>query len=227
MTGRVGVVVPFDFAMDRELWRWVPGDVDLHITRTPYMPEEVTLDLARTVAEHDTLATAVRTLNAVSPDVVAYACTAGSFVGGIAGEKAMCQAMTDAGAVPSLTTSGALLEALAAADARRVALVTPYIPSVSAALESYLAEADIEVAGSVNLGLTRHIWEVSRQEIVDNVRCVLSWAKRVDAVFIACTNLSTYDVLPELELELGMPVLSANQVTVQSALARLGGGTRD
>ncbi|NEU35177.1 decarboxylase, partial [bacterium LRH843] len=27
----VGVVAPFDFALDRELWRWVPDDVSLHL----------------------------------------------------------------------------------------------------------------------------------------------------------------------------------------------------
>ncbi|MEU5157922.1 decarboxylase, partial [Glycomyces sp. NPDC021274] len=40
----VGVVAPFDFALDRELWRWVPDDVSLHLTRTPFVPVEVSLD---------------------------------------------------------------------------------------------------------------------------------------------------------------------------------------
>ena len=89
------------------------------------MPVEVSLDLARLVSEHETLDDAVRALTAVAPEVVAYACTSGSFVGGIAGERAMCAAMTRAGEVPSVTTSGALLEALAELGARRIALVTP------------------------------------------------------------------------------------------------------
>lgn len=36
----VGVVAPFDFALDRELWRWVPDEVSLHMTRTPFVPVE-------------------------------------------------------------------------------------------------------------------------------------------------------------------------------------------
>ena len=32
----IGVVVPYDLALDRELWRWVPERVSLHLTRTPY-----------------------------------------------------------------------------------------------------------------------------------------------------------------------------------------------
>jgi maleate isomerase len=216
----VGVVAPFDFALDRELWRWVPDDVSLHLTRTPLVPVEVSLDLARLVSEHETLGEAVRALNAVAPEIVAYACTSGSFVGGIPGERAMCEAMTRAGAVPSLTTSGALLAALAELGAQRIALVTPYTVSVTQSLEEYLAEAGIQVTGRAFMGLTRHIWKVPYRDVVDMAREAVRGA--ADALFISCTNLPTYDVIPQLEAELRIPVISANQVTVWAALRQLG-----
>lgn len=53
----------------------------------------------------------------------------------------MREAMTRAGALPPLTTSGALLAALEELGARRIALVTPYPVSVTRSLEEYLAEA--------------------------------------------------------------------------------------
>jgi maleate isomerase len=216
----VGVVAPFDFALDRELWRWVPDEISLHLTRTPYVPVEVSLDLARLVSEHETLHEAVRTLNAIAPEVVAYACTSGSFVGGIAGERAMCAAMTRAGAVPSLTTSGALLDALTELGVRRVALVTPYTVSVTRSLEEYVAEAGVSVTGCAYMGLTRHIWKVPYRQVSE----MAHKAVRGDAqaLFISCTNLPTYDVIPQLEAELRIPVISANQVTMWAALRRLG-----
>ncbi|MBB5924744.1 maleate isomerase [Streptomyces echinatus] len=217
----VGVVAPFDFALDRELWRWVPDDVSLHLTRTPFVPVEVSLDLARLVSEHETLGEAVRALTAVSPEVVAYACTSGSFVGGIAGERAMCAAMSVAGALPALTTSGALLEALAELGARRVALVTPYTVSVTRALEDYVAQAGARVTGCAYMGLTRHIWRVPYRDVVDMARRAAR-PGTADALFLSCTNLPTYDVIPQLEAELRMPVISANQVTMWAALRRLG-----
>ncbi|MBX9398740.1 aspartate/glutamate racemase family protein [Streptomyces sp. TRM72054] len=216
----VGVVAPFDFALDRELWRWVPDEVSLHVTRTPYVPVEVSLDLARLVSEHQTLGEAVRTLNAIEPEVVAYACTSGSFVGGIVGERAMCEAMSRAGNVPAITTSGALLEALVELDVRRVALVTPYTVSVTRALEGYVAQAGVAVTGCAFMGLTRHIWKVPYREVVDMARQAVRGA--ADALFISCTNLPTYDVIPQLEAELRIPVISANQVTMWAALRRLG-----
>ncbi|GGX89679.1 maleate cis-trans isomerase family protein [Streptomyces fructofermentans] len=216
----VGVVAPFDFALDRELWRWVPDEVSLHLTRTPFVPVEVSLDLARLVSEHETLREAVRALNAVEPEVVAYACTSGSFVGGIPGERAMCEAMTRAGAVPSLTTSGALLRALEELGVRRIALVTPYTVSVTRALEDYLAGAGVTVTGRAHMGLTRHIWKVPYRNVVDMARGAVRGS--AGALFISCTNLPTYDVIPQLEAELRIPVISANQVTMWAALRHLG-----
>jgi maleate isomerase len=216
----VGVVAPFDFALDRELWRWVPDALSLHLTRTPYVPVEVSLDLARLVSEHETLHDAVRTLTAIAPEVVAYACTSGSFVGGIAGERAMCEAMTRAGALPSVTTSGALLEALTELDVRRVALVTPYTVSVTRALLEYVAEAGVTVTGCAYMGLTRHIWKVPYREVARMARKAVRGD--AEALFISCTNLPTYDVIPQLEAELRIPVISANQVTMWAALRRLG-----
>src|SRR5438128_12675163 len=84
----VGVVAAFDFALDRELWRWVPDHVSLHLTRTPFVPVEVSLDMARIVSELETLREAVRALHTVAPESLAYACTSGSFVGGTVGERA-------------------------------------------------------------------------------------------------------------------------------------------
>ncbi|MFD8970379.1 decarboxylase [Streptomyces sp. NPDC059568] len=216
----VGVVAPFDFALDRELWRWVPDDISLRVTRTPYVPVEVSLDLARLVSEHETLGEAVRALGASEPEVIAYACTSGSFVGGPAGERAMCEAMTRAGEVPSLTTTGALVEALEELGASRIALVTPYTESVTQALEDYLAEVGATVTGRAFLGLTRHIWKVPYRSVVDMAREAVVGS--ADALFISCTNLPTYDAIPQLEAELRMPVLSANQVTMWAALRRLG-----
>ncbi|MER6994819.1 decarboxylase [Streptomyces sp. NPDC000410] len=216
----IGVVAPFDFALDRELWRWVPDSVSLRLTRTPYVPVEVSLDLARIVSEHETLGDAVRALSASEPEVVAYACTSGSFVGGMVGERAMCAAMALAGEVAALTTSGALLEALAELGARRIALVTPYTESVTRALEEYVGEAGVAVTGCAFLGLTRHIWKVPYRSVVDMARQAVVGA--ADALFISCTNLPTYDAIPQLEAELRMPVISANQVTMWAALRRIG-----
>ncbi len=162
----------------------------------------------------------MRALTAVAPEVVAYARTSGSFAGGFTGERAVCAAMTRAGELPSVTTSGALPDALGELGARRVALVTPYTESVTSALGGCLAEAGTAVTGRAFLGLTRHIRKVLCRDVVDTAGQVVVGA--ADCLFTSCANLPTYDVIPQLEAELRMPVLSANQVTMWSALRRIG-----
>jgi maleate isomerase len=50
----------------------------------------------------------------------------------------------------------------------------------------------------------------------------LAWRGGMDALFLSCTNLRTYDILPALQAELGLPVLSSNQALAWH-MARLAG----
>lgn len=216
----VGLVVPYDFALDRELWRWCPPQADLHVTRTPHLPLEVGLAQARAVGAPGALAQAVHDLSTVRPGALAYCCTSGSFVGGLAGELALRETMLEAGGPRAVTTSGALLGALAVLQVRRVTVVTPYDEAVTASLSQFLVEAGVAVVSAGHLGLTHAIWTVPEEVTAALVRSTV--VATAEAVFVSCTNLRSYPVLAPLETELGIPVLSANQVTLWQALDLLG-----
>lgn len=216
----IGVVVPYDFALDRELWRWCPAGATLHLTRTPHLPLPVGLAQARAVRAPGAVAQATHDLSTVRPGVVAYACTSGSFVAGVPGERALRTAIVAAGAPAAVTTSGAAAEALHTLGTRRVVVVTPYDESVTERLGRFLTQAGIEVAAAGHLGLVGGIWTVPERVTADLVRATV--CPGAEAVFVSCTNLRTYDVLAPLEAELGIPVLSANQVTLWQALATVG-----
>jgi maleate isomerase len=216
----IGVVTPFDFALDRELWRWIPDDVSLHVTRMAYAPMAATLEMAVHISDPALVAKGVDDVRAVSPLVMAYACTSGSFIGGMRGEAALVAAMVQAGAPAAVTTSGALLEALHHLDIARIAAVTPYVAALTVGLSAYLAEAGVEVVSAAGLGLTADIWTVPYDVTAGLVRDTDN--ADAEAVFVSCTNVPTYDLIASLERELGKPVLTANQVTMWSALRILG-----
>jgi maleate isomerase len=216
----LGVVAPFDLALDREFWRWAPDDVSLLFARTPFVDEPVNLAMITAVSDHETLRDATRQVLAVAPEVVAYACTSGSFIAGVQAEQRLCEVMRQAGAPDAVTTSGGLLEALRAVNATRLALATPYIPELTRRLHVFLAEAGIEVVRSTDLGLSSRIWQLSYEEVADLI--LAADDEHADAVFVSCTNVPTYDIVSPLERHLGKPVLTANQVTMWAALARLG-----
>jgi maleate isomerase len=216
----IGVVAPFDFALDRELWRWVPDHVSLYLTRMPFFTTPVTVEMATAVSERSVVRRATRDVLTPEPDVVAYACTSGSFVNGILGERLLVRTMTDVGAPAACTTSGALIEALGLLGIRKLAISTPYVDTVTSRLVSYLAEHGVQTVSSNGLGLLGNIWRVPYQQVIDLVRAVD--APDAEALFISCTNLPTYDVIEPLEQALGKPVLTANQVTMWSALRAMG-----
>jgi maleate isomerase len=216
----IGVVIPYDFALDREMWRWVPAQVSLHLTRTPYQDIPVSVAQAMAMGDRETVARCTKDLVVIEPAAVAYGCTSGSFIGGLAGEAALIAAMVEAGAPTAVTTSGAVIAAAHALGLKKVAVVTPYDEAVGAKLRAYLNEAGLEVTAHNDMGLTGRIWTVPYEITAAVARRTAQGGG--DAVFLSCTNLRTYDLITSLEQELGIPVLTANQVTMWAVLAAAG-----
>lgn len=216
----IGVVAPYDFALDREVWRWTPDHVSLYVTRTPRLAVPVTVEMAELVSESSTVQSGAAEVLTAEPDVVVYLCTSGSFVHGTDGERELREAMTAIGAPAAVTTSGALLDAVKHLGIERLAIATPYVESVGARLHDFLGEAGVTVTSSAHLGLLDHIWMVPYAEVAQ--LAITADSPDADAVFLSCTNLPSYDAIAPLEQVLGKPVLSANQVTMWAALRACG-----
>ena len=216
----IGIVAPFDLALDRELWRWTPEPVSLYLTRTAHLDVPVSLGMAEALGDASALAAACREVSTAGPGVTAYLCTSASFVGGLAGEAELRAAMRRGGAEHALTTSGAMLEAFAALGVRSVAVATPYDAELTDRLVAFLAEAGIATTGVGYLGMEADIWRVESASVRELAHALPR--EGAEAVFLSCTNLPTYDVIPALEAALGVPVLSANLVTMWAALKTLG-----
>jgi len=215
----IGVIAPFDLALERELWRWIPMEVSLHLARTPYEPVPVSMEMAQLVSNHQHLAAATRDVLHVEPEVVAYLCTSGSFVNGLDYERSLCKAICDAGAPDAVTTSGALAEVLHALNISRVSVITPYDADLTRSLHAFLGELGVDTVSSDHLGLGGGIWKVAYRTIAE--RILGADHPDAEAIFVSCTNLPTYDVIEPLEAALGKPVLTANQLTMWACLRRM------
>ena len=101
----IGIIAPFDLALERELWRWAPLEVSLHLARTPYEPVPVSLEMAELVSDAAHLTAATRNVLHVEPEVIAYLCTSGSFIKGLAYERSLRDTICRAGARDAITTS--------------------------------------------------------------------------------------------------------------------------
>ena len=107
-----------------------------------------------------------------------------------------------------------------ASTSDRVAVATPYDAELTDRLVAFLAEAGVETSGVGYLGMGEDIWRVEGDSVAALARSIPR--EGAHALFLSCTNLPTYDVIAALEAELGIPVLSANLVTMWAALRVLG-----
>ena len=154
-------------------------------------------------------------------DVVAFGCTSGAMV---IGEERVFERIREARPNVACTTPiTAAIAGLRALNAQRIALLTPYVRSVSERMASYISERGIQVvaAGSFD---HENDNEVARIDAASVRRAVLSLGRddSVDAVFVSCTSLRVAEMLKALESELGKPVTSSNHAMAWHAL-RLAG----
>lgn len=203
------VVLKTDETMECDLRAFLPSDgVALYHTRIPFEPKVTSETLAR--MEND-LSASVEMLPETAPfDAIGYGCTSGSAV---IGEDRIAERVNSVYAKAAVTNPlSATKAALKALGAKRIALVTPYVPEVSQKMRDRFAEDGIE---TVTLASFEQIEDavvarITPKSIYDAI--VSTAAERpVDAVFVACTSLRTATVITQAEAELGIPVLSSNQ----------------
>ncbi len=215
-TRAIGVIVPHDMALDRELWRWAPDDVSLLFTRTPHAASELSVDTVSRMGNPEMIASSAMDLATVSCDCYAYACTSGSFIQGSAGERAIVDAIVGSTGTPAVTTSGCLVAAVAELGLSHVAVANPYATDISEAFRRYLIEHQIGVASVCNAGFTNHVWQIDYRTTAGLIR--QADHPDAEAILVCCTNLATYDLIAKLERELDKPVITANQATMWAAL---------
>lgn len=214
------VALQSDETVEHDLRRLLPLDgVNLHVTRVPSGLEVST----------DTLAEMQATLPAAAAlfprparfDAVGYGCTSGTAVIGAAKIAELVRSGTVAAQVTE-PVSG-LIAACKALGLRRLALLSPYVETVSARLRAVLAEAGVEtpVFGSFNEAEEAKVARIDTASVIAAARA-LAAKGGADALFLSCTNLRTLDAIGPIEAETGLPVLSSNLV-LGWHMARLGG----
>jgi maleate isomerase len=216
-------VLHSDIVAEPEL-RSVLGDgVALYANRVHYPPEVTLENLARAEAA---LEGCVANLMAVRPHVVVWACTSGSVHAGPQAHAELLQRLASwvPGAV-AVTAASAVIGALQAAGARRVAVLTPYPPDVNERLASVLADAGIAVTATTRM-FDEPVDDWTLQaEGPERMRARSAQADRpdADALLVSCTGIAGATIVPALERELGKPVITSNLAIAHAIRSALGG----
>lgn len=204
------IVLRVDETIETEFRSFLPPDVArLYVTRVQSGDDLTPDSIAGMEANLGTAASLLP--SAGGYDVVGYACTSGTAQ---IGEESVRDLVT--AGVKTRHVTNPLTAALAAFEnfgLTRVGIVSPYVASVAEPLRATFVSRGIAIPDMLSFGeeVEARVARIDPQSIVEAARA-LAGRSEMDAVFLSCTNLRTHDILAPLTEELGIPVLSSNQV---------------
>ena len=124
---------------------------------------------------------------------------------------------------PVVTSAGALVDGLKTLNARKIALVAPYLKPLTQLVVEYIEAEGIEVVDAIALEIPDNL-EVGRRDPMALVeiykRLKLDGADAI--VLSSCVQMPSLAAIPVVEQECGLPVVSAAVCTTYEMLRKLG-----
>jgi maleate cis-trans isomerase len=221
MALKLGLMVPANnTTMEPEMLAWLPGArcATLRIPRGQGLlgPAEIPAYVAQALE-------LARSYDRANTDIIAYGCTAAGFIGGPARDAEIQTELAQITGKPVVTTASAMIAVLRHIGARRIAVVTPYLDLVNERLRAYLEQSGITVVklASFSAATTDELAKITPAQIATLARETMT--ADADAMFIACSQLPTKDIMDDLAREFGKPVWSSIKATAWHAERVLAG----
>jgi maleate isomerase len=220
---RIGTIAPpGNVAVEREFPLYLPSGVVTNHNRLSRPNSEQTRESI--LAMNLSLEQTARDLAQCYPEVIAYACTGGSFLEGPGEEAKTADLITRVTGIKAVTTSIAVIEALAVFNARKVVLIAPYPDDIMENEVQYLRHYGITTVlfDTFRCMTSEANRALSSEQVATRTLTHRTSIAEADAIFISCTNILVMDQIARLETEMGVPVITSNQVTLWAALRTMG-----
>lgn len=227
--GRIGVIIPStNIAVEYDCQRLAPDGITWHFARFHVPLPDLSSDdafLAFIEAIRGTIPDAMRDIMTCEPTYIMMGMSAETFWGGLEGNAEFTARLREQiGPDMGLTTgANALDDALKAFGAKKVAALTPYQSVGDQQVHRFLEETGYEVSKVLGLkcDTATSIAHTPPSEVIDMVVNQLD-GEDVDAIVQAGTNLSSVNLFPTLEKQLGKPVIPINIATIWHAFRAIG-----
>ncbi len=216
---RIGYLYPSGGFNEGETHKMLPRGVTRHITRVPMKDGtyDVILHMADAVENAARLLADVRGLG-----IIAFACTAGSFIKGKGYDQEIMDRIVAATGVPATTMSTAVVAGLRVLGIQKLVMLTPYKERMTRLEKKFLEDEGFEVLNYRFLGLD----DITEQNKIDTeqwYRMALEMRNpEADGYLLSCGGMRVVDVIERLETELGKPVITSNQATLWHCLRKIG-----
>ena len=217
---RVGLLVPSsNTVMENDLHRGLPQTLYTVHTARMHLVETTREAEIRMIEEH--APKAADDVGTANPDLLVFGCTSGGSLYGMDGDSRICRDLGARAGCPALGVLTAVSEALDAARAARLAVITPYIDDLTRSVAQALQRPGRDVVAAHGMGIHVNV-ELADPEPAD----ILAFARdrlrdtRFDTLLVSCTNFRALEAKPLLESEFGVPVVTSNSAVIDAIRRR-------
>lgn len=217
---RIGILIPStNTTVEADLQRVLGDAISVHSERL-HIPDG-TMTAAFLDEMNRGLEEKVKRLAAARADVIAYACTSGSFYRGSTWDDQVSQIVQDNAGVPCVTTSTAVTKAFRALGLHTISVITPYPQWTNDKLADYYRNEGFEI---VNVHGDSRAAALGHRAINDQDPAQIEQFGRnhfdrgAQGLFCSCTAWRSLECVENLESTLDVPVVSSNQATIWAAL---------
>lgn len=219
-TQRFGLLAPSsNTTQEPEFIQVLPANVSLHCARLSLSridPEST----VRIVAELDT---EVGKLADAAVDAIVLSATAPSTRMGKGYDQELCRRIEQASSKPATTAATAMVQAFDVLGIKSIALAAPWAAETNATVAAFIEASGVKVVSQHAMGIVSNLevglldaqtaYDLGRQADRDDA----------EAIFLACGNWMTMEIVEQLERDTGKPVLTTNGCAIWAMLNILGG----
>jgi maleate isomerase len=226
---RIGIAIPStNIAVEYDCQRIIPEGVTWHFGRFFIEMRDLSDDagfLRFVEAIQDTIPLSMRDLVTAEITYAMMGMSAETFWGGRAGNEAFQAGIREIiGPDMGLTTGAEAADAaLKAFGIKDIAVLTPYQPVADEQVRTFFGESgyNIKRLHGLKCDSAHGIANTPRAQVLDIIMNELD-GDDIDAIVQVGTNLSTIDMFPTLEHQLGKPMIAINVALIWHALRAAG-----
>ena len=166
-------------------------------------------------------------LSDASMDVIGYAClvaimSMGKGYHSVSEKRLEKVTAENDHSAPVVTSAGALIHGLQTLNARKIAVIAPYMRPLTELVIDYIQDQGVEVIDSISLEIPDNL-EVGRQNPM--ALCKIVQDLKIDGadavVLSACVQMPSFPAIREVENSIQLPVVSAAVCTAFQMLQKL------
>ena len=214
---RLGLIIlQSDETIEQEIRTTLPSNISINHSRIPCNKIVSSENLSQMQID---LPTASELLPKITYDSIGYACTSGATIIGSSEVEKLINSKQESRLVTDPIK--ATKEALINLNCHNIAFVSPYEKSVTEAMRLNLHQDGFKIKDQISFNETDDT-VVARIAEEDCLKAIIDIGRNdVDAIFISCTNLKTFNIIDKAEKILQKPVISSNQALIWHMLKSL------